>query len=109
MRDTIPKLFFCVGFLTIPSTVTTGLAVAAEMVIVEGGHPRATIVVAKDTAGPAKQKIKAAAEELHSYVRKISGVKLPIVDDTQNPAGLKHMPCNQPDGFSRKGGQCETF
>ena len=33
-------------------------ATAAELVIVQDGQPRATIVVAKDAAGPAKQKTK---------------------------------------------------
>src|SRR5208283_3108951 len=62
-------------------------ATAAELVIVQDGQPRATIVVAKDAVGLAKQKIKTAAEELQTYVQKISGAKLPIVDDAQNPAG----------------------
>ncbi len=87
MGDTISRLIFSIGFLAILSLETTGPAVAAEMVIVQDGQPRATIVVAKDTAGPVKQKIQTAAEELQSYVRKISGARLPIVDDSQNPAG----------------------
>ena len=66
---------------------TFGLAAAAEMVIVQDGQPRAIIVVAKDMAGPAKQKIQTAAHELQAYIQKMSGVKLPIVDDVQNPAG----------------------
>jgi hypothetical protein len=63
-----------------------GLA-AAEMVIVQDGQPQATIVVAKEAAEPVQRKIRTAAEELQTYVEKISGVKLPIVDDDQGPAG----------------------
>lgn len=62
-------------------------ATAAEMTIVENGQPRATIVVAKDSPEPVKQKIQTAAEELQTYVQKISGAKLPIVDDSQNVTG----------------------
>jgi hypothetical protein len=66
----------------------TGLRLAAaEMVLVQDGQPQATIVVAKDGEDPVKQKIHTAAEELQTYVQKISGAKLPIVDDDQRPAG----------------------
>ena len=37
--------------------------------------------------GPAKQKTETAAHELQTYIQKISGARLPIVDDAQNPAG----------------------
>jgi hypothetical protein len=62
-------------------------AAAADMVIVQEGQPRATIVVAQDAAGPVKQKLQLAAEELQTYVQKMSGAKLPILDDSQNPNG----------------------
>ena len=92
MRDTVPRLLLCTGFLIVSNMVTTGPAAgaaqrSAEIVIVQDGQPRATIVVAKDTAGPAMQKIKTAAEELQAYIQKISAARLPIVDDAQNPAG----------------------
>ena len=88
MRDTIPRLLFSIGlFIIISSMAATDGAVAAEMVIVQDGQPRATIVVAKGPAGPARQKIQTAAEELRTYIEKIGGAKLPIVDDAQNPAG----------------------
>lgn len=76
------------------SVVSVGLglfsarpATAGDMIIVQDGQPRATIVVAKDAAEPAKGKIQTAAEELQAYVQKISGAKLPIVDDVQGVKG----------------------
>jgi hypothetical protein len=77
-------------FGTVLSTVPGLLmphAAAADMVIVQEGQPRATIVVAQDAAGPVKQKLQLAAEELQTYVQKMSGAKLPILDDSQNPNG----------------------
>jgi hypothetical protein len=62
-------------------------AAAADMVIVQEGQPRATIVVAQDAAGPVKQKLQLAAEELQTYVQKMSGARLPILDDSKNPNG----------------------
>jgi hypothetical protein len=67
--------------------LTLGSGAAAELVIVQDGQPRATIVVAKDAAEPIQKKLRTAAEELQTYVQKMSGAKLPIVDDSQNPAG----------------------
>jgi len=60
---------------------------AAELVLVEDGQPRATIVVAKDAPEAVRRKTQTAAEELQTYLEKISGAKLPIVDDSQSPAG----------------------
>ncbi len=51
--------------------------------LVENGEPRATIVVAKD----ATDLQQAPAEELREYVGKMTGVLLPIVDDSQTPEG----------------------
>lgn len=51
--------------------------------IVRDGRPQATIVIAAD----AGQKVKLAAEELQSYIRKISGVTLPMVTDSDDPEG----------------------
>ncbi|MBU4399028.1 MAG: DUF4838 domain-containing protein, partial [Planctomycetes bacterium] len=62
-------------------------AEAAELVIVQDGQPKATIVVAKDLDVQAAAKVKTAAEELQTYLQKISGAKLPIVTDADNPAG----------------------
>ena len=92
MRHAMRRAFLCTliytawGLLpTIPNLAADRLA--ADMIIVLDGQPRATIVVAKDAADPINQKIQMAAEELQAYVEKISGAKLPIVDDGQSPAG----------------------
>jgi len=58
-------------------------AVARDFSIAENGQPRATIVVADHT----DVKVKTAADELQTYVEKISGAKLPISTDAQTPAG----------------------
>ncbi len=67
--------------------LAAGPTATAEMVIVESGQPQATIVVPNSAPGPAKKKIQTAAADLQAYVKKISGAKLPIVDDEQDPAG----------------------
>jgi len=67
--------------------LAAGSATGADMIIVQDGRPRATIVVAGDAAPPARQKIQTAAEELQAYLEKISGARLPIADDRQIPAG----------------------
>ncbi len=51
------------------------------------GQPRATIIVAKDVAEPAKGKRQTAAGQLQAYVQKMCGAKLPIVDDGQDVKG----------------------
>jgi hypothetical protein len=56
---------------------------AGDVTLVENGRPRASIVIARDSG----EKVKTAAGELQSYLEKISGAKLPIVDDSQNPQG----------------------
>lgn len=60
---------------------------AGEMVVVQDGQPRATIIVAKDVAEPAKGKRQTAAGQLQAYVQKMCGAKLPIVDDGQDVKG----------------------
>src|SRR2546430_3855341 len=61
-------------------------AVAAEkgLVLAENGQPKSSIVIAAEPDA----KTKLAAEELQSYVEKISGAKLPIVNDTTKPVGV---------------------
>ena len=86
MQDTIRRPLMCTAILVTALAAGSPTA-AADMVLVADGQPRATIVVAKDTAAPARQKIRTAAEELQTYVRKISGATLPIVNDSQTPAG----------------------
>ena len=41
----------------------------------------------KTRRGRPGRRSETAAEELQAYIQKISGAKLPIVDDSQNPAG----------------------
>ncbi len=67
--------------------LATAEAAAADLVIVQDGQPKATIVIAKEAPDPVRQKLQTAADELQTYLQKISGAKLPIVDDAQNPAG----------------------
>ena len=52
-------------------------ALADEIVLVSGGEPRATIVVQAD----AKPTVLAAAEDLRHYVRRLTGVDLPLSND----------------------------
>jgi len=87
MRHAIGRVLGCIVLGVIHSPPAAGPAAAAEMTLVENGRPRATIVVAKDAAEPAKHKIHTAAEELQTYLLKISGARLPIVDDAHSPGG----------------------
>jgi hypothetical protein len=71
----------------------------ADLLLVENGQPRATIVVAQDVLGaapndkalnveqPRPVKVAAAAQDLQAYLEKMTGAKLPIVGDDQTPAG----------------------
>lgn len=58
-------------------------AEGGELLLVESGLPKATIVVAEDT----HPKVKAAVEELLSYLEKITGARLPVATDAGNPSG----------------------
>lgn len=58
-------------------------AYATDLVLVENGQPRATIVLSVQ----ANEKVKLAAEELQTYIEKISGAKLPIATDAEAPRG----------------------
>jgi hypothetical protein len=81
------RLWFFEAVLCAVFGLPMSQAAAADLVIVQDGQARATIVVAKDVAAPAKQKLQTAAEELQTYLQKMTGAKLPIVDDSQNPSG----------------------
>jgi len=59
------------------------LAAAPAITLVENGQPRATIV----TAAASDPRVKTAANELQRYLEKISGAKLPIAMDADNPQG----------------------
>jgi hypothetical protein len=80
MKNQLGRVFWCTVIAFEP-------AVAADLVIVQDGQPLATIVIAKDAPIPIRQKLQTAADELQTHLQKISGAKLPIVDDSQNPAG----------------------
>ncbi len=73
MSRTRPSISF--GLLILGSWLSNVLPLAAETWLVENGQPRAEIVIAE---APARMT-KLAAQELQTYVEKISGAKLPIV------------------------------
>lgn len=52
---------------------------AAATYLVRDGQPNAQIVVSKDDQRPRMAKL--AAEELQTYIRKMSGAELPIVTE----------------------------
>ncbi|MGC9317684.1 MAG: DUF4838 domain-containing protein [Armatimonadota bacterium] len=56
---------------------------SAEMVLVDDGRPAATIVI----AGDAGEKVRHAADELQTYVEKMSGAVLPIATDDEGADG----------------------
>ena len=60
-----------------------GIAHADGITLTQDGLPVATIVLAAD----AGDKVKAAADDLQTYVERMSGARLPIVDDAAKPAG----------------------
>ncbi len=59
--------------------------VAAGIVLVESGQPKATIVVAEDASGQAKE----AARVLQEYLQIISGARLEIKDERAAVAGSR--------------------
>ena len=63
-------------------TLTAG-AHAASITIAEDGAPATRIVIGEDAA----RTVQYAAEELQSYIAKVSGAELPIVEET--PADLR--------------------
>jgi hypothetical protein len=82
--------------------VLLAVAALADVVLVDNGIPKATIVIAKEAIGapvvptettvwgiqPAPNKIAAAARDLQVYLEKMTGAKLPIVgDDVPAPPG----------------------
>lgn len=56
---------------------------AGDIAVVENGKPKATIVI-RNAASP---KDKLAAEELQTYIKKMSGAELPIALDTNKVSG----------------------
>jgi len=58
-------------------------ACSAPLTLVDGGQPKAAIVI----AAQAGDKAKVAADDLQLYLRKVSGATLPIVTDDQDVTG----------------------
>jgi len=88
--------------LIILCAVLFAAAARTEVMLVENGIPRATIIIAREAVGaptepaekdiwatqPAPNKISAAAQDLQVYVEKMTGAKLPIAgDDEPAPQG----------------------
>ena len=80
MRQFSRFAFLAVG---VASLLLTARANAAGITIVENGKPKATIVI-WNAASP---KTKTAAEDLQTYIKKMTGADLPVVMDTSNPKG----------------------
>ncbi|HEY0456485.1 MAG TPA: alpha-glucuronidase family glycosyl hydrolase, partial [Verrucomicrobiae bacterium] len=74
-----------VAFLTtiLPLLATTTFAAPKTFLIVEQEQPGATIV----TAAQPSENASAAAKELQHYIQKITGAKLPMATDAENPSG----------------------
>ncbi|MCL5102613.1 MAG: DUF4838 domain-containing protein [Armatimonadetes bacterium] len=81
------RWLFC-GFVILSACAATSVCLpgsaACGVVLVENGQPKATIVIA---AGE-NLKVKIASADLQTYIEKMSGAKLPIVADDQNPSGF---------------------
>src|SRR5262245_45848704 len=70
-------------FIAASSAVMSARAHVREFVLAQDGRAAATIV----TATPPSDNARAAAKELQSYVRRMSGAELPVVGDDQSPSG----------------------
>lgn len=73
------KVLLGVALASFPSLVH-----AAPLTLVKGGKPNATIVVEADAARP----IKAAGADLQKYIRKMTGVELPLRTDGKSVEGI---------------------
>ena len=73
MRHTIQQVLCQAAICAIGAMVAMRPADAAELVIVQDGQPRATIVVAKYAAGPAKQKTKRRPRSCRPMSRRSPG------------------------------------
>ncbi|MEF2248367.1 DUF4838 domain-containing protein [Paenibacillus sp. IITD108] len=97
------KLFLCWGliigllFASVPQILaangptglTEGITVLndtdSKLVLVENGKSRSTIILSQS----ATEYEKKAMQELKDYIRQISGVELPVADDTAEVQGTK--------------------
>lgn len=70
--------------LTLALLITPTLVQAAPLTLVQNGLPNATIVLQADAPKP----VQAAATDLQHYIRKISGVELPLKTDGKDVPGI---------------------
>jgi len=75
-----PGISLCLASVLLACAIS---AQAKPLALIEDSKPRATIIVA---AG-AGEKVKVAAAELQHYLTKITGATLPILTDSERPAG----------------------
>ena len=83
MERAVLRLLCCGAAGALWAVLATARVEAMDLVIVEDGRPKAAIVVAAN----ADEKVKLAAEELQTYLEKISGAKLPIATDAAEAQG----------------------
>ena len=72
-------------FVVVLLSVLFAPSARADLVLVENGQPRATIVVAADAGGVTQQ----AAQELQTYLERISGAHLDIRSENENVTGTR--------------------
>lgn len=80
MMFTIP-----LRFVFILSVITFLRSAWADIILVQNGVPRATIVTGADV----RDQVRDAAQELQSYIFKISGATLPIVTENEAVNGTR--------------------
>jgi len=71
------------AFASLFGCLLTARAAERGLTLVDNGTPKATIVL----SAQANEKAKFAAQELQTYIAKISGATLPIASDADNPQG----------------------
>lgn len=84
----MPRLGGVLGWMLAVSCVAGSFvapAVGATFVLVTGGEPAATIVIAED----AQPSVTLAAEELRYYIERISGAILPLATDAETVTGAR--------------------
>ncbi|OUS72430.1 hypothetical protein B1748_24720 [Paenibacillus sp. MY03] len=85
------KLFLCWGliigllFASVPQTLAANGPADPKLVLVENGKSRSTIILSQS----ATEYEKKAMQELKDFIRQISGVELPVADDTAEVQGTK--------------------
>ncbi len=72
-------------FLLLACSLSLLSASAAETYLIENGQPKARIVIPKNPP----RTVKAAAEELQSSLKQITGAELPISDTVDDASGLQ--------------------